>query len=232
MKNYYRILGISRSATQEDIKKAYKEKISTVHPDKNTSSDEAQAAAAEINEAFSYLKNKNKRNELDYWLALREEPPPIPVNSTQNESMSRPEKANFLEELKNNPGLVVVLLGLLLSISYTFISGRVGKSSEIVFSKTMSLSKKYKSWISFSKEVNLSTRSRAWESFFKRANKYQLYLSLLFIDKVNKSDCLKNKEKSKVIRRLELLYENRDLNSIIEFMNNPKYKVLLKNGCM
>lgn len=64
MKNYYDILGISGSASDSEIKKAYRKIAHEFHPDKNSSpgAEEKFKAAAE---AYSILGNKEKRDEYD-----------------------------------------------------------------------------------------------------------------------------------------------------------------------
>lgn len=61
MKNYYDILGVSKNATQEEIKKAYRNLSKKYHPDKG--GDEAKFK--EISEAYSVLSDENKKNQYD-----------------------------------------------------------------------------------------------------------------------------------------------------------------------
>ncbi|KAH8404474.1 hypothetical protein KR222_006099 [Zaprionus bogoriensis] len=63
-KNYYQILGVNRTANDEEIKKAYKRMALKYHPDKN---DHPQAAEhfQEIAAAFEILSNKEKRELYD-----------------------------------------------------------------------------------------------------------------------------------------------------------------------
>ena len=60
MKDYYKILGIDRYATDTSIKKAYRELAVKYHPDKSKSETTHQKFT-EINEAYQVLKNKEKR---------------------------------------------------------------------------------------------------------------------------------------------------------------------------
>ena len=64
--DYYEILGVSRSASASDIKKAYRELAKKYHPDRNPN-DRAQAEAKfkKINEAYEVLSNPNKRTQYD-----------------------------------------------------------------------------------------------------------------------------------------------------------------------
>ena len=61
MKNYYQILGISRDASQEEIKKAYRKLAHKYHPDKG--GDEKKFK--EINEAYQILSDKEKKTQYD-----------------------------------------------------------------------------------------------------------------------------------------------------------------------
>lgn len=67
-KDYYKILGIDRSASDEEIKKAYRELVKKYHPDKNP--PEMQEAASEkfkeVQEAFEALGGKRKERRAEY----------------------------------------------------------------------------------------------------------------------------------------------------------------------
>ncbi|TSC60833.1 MAG: curved DNA-binding protein [Parcubacteria group bacterium Gr01-1014_107] len=61
-KNYYEILGVERSASKDDIKKAFRRLAHKYHPDKTGGSEEK---FKEINEAYSILSDDKKRAEYD-----------------------------------------------------------------------------------------------------------------------------------------------------------------------
>jgi molecular chaperone DnaJ len=63
-KDYYKILGVSRNAGKEEIRKAYKELAKKYHPDLNKSAD-ATERFKEINEAASVLADDQKRQQYD-----------------------------------------------------------------------------------------------------------------------------------------------------------------------
>jgi len=63
-KDYYGILGIERTATQNDIRKAYRMLAIKYHPDKNTAENAAQLFQ-EINEAYEILSNETERRIYD-----------------------------------------------------------------------------------------------------------------------------------------------------------------------
>ena len=63
--DYYDILGVSKDASQEDIKKAYKKLAKKYHPDLNKENKESETKFKEVNQAFSVLGNEKKRENYD-----------------------------------------------------------------------------------------------------------------------------------------------------------------------
>ena len=65
-KDYYEVLGLKKSATEAEIRKAYKKLAMKWHPDKNRNNQaEAEARFKEISEAYQVLSDKKKRNQYD-----------------------------------------------------------------------------------------------------------------------------------------------------------------------
>jgi len=65
MKNYYKILEVQENATEDDIKKSYRNLSKKYHPDVNPDGGEK---FREINEAYEVLKDKTKRDQYDFSL--------------------------------------------------------------------------------------------------------------------------------------------------------------------
>ncbi|MFB9053041.1 molecular chaperone DnaJ [Formosa undariae] len=64
-RDYYEILGVSKSATGAEIKKAYRKKAIEFHPDKNPDNKEAETKFKEAAEAYEILSNQDKKARYD-----------------------------------------------------------------------------------------------------------------------------------------------------------------------
>lgn len=64
-RDYYEVLGVSKTATSDELKKAYRKLAKQYHPDMNPGNAEAEAKFKEINEAYEVLSDKDKRAKYD-----------------------------------------------------------------------------------------------------------------------------------------------------------------------
>lgn len=64
-KNYYNILGVSKNASDEEIKRAYRKLAQKYHPDRNKGEKEAEKKFKEINMAYEVLSDRQKRSHYD-----------------------------------------------------------------------------------------------------------------------------------------------------------------------
>ena len=65
VKDYYNILSVTKSASDEEIKRAYRKLAMKYHPDRNPNKKEAEERFKEINEAYAVLSDKEKRKQYD-----------------------------------------------------------------------------------------------------------------------------------------------------------------------
>jgi len=64
-KDYYKVLGVSKSASAEDIKKAFRKLARRYHPDVNPGDQKSEEKFKEINEAYEVLSDVTKRRKYD-----------------------------------------------------------------------------------------------------------------------------------------------------------------------
>lgn len=64
-KDYYEILGVKKTASEGEIKKAYRDLAKKYHPDKNKGNKEAENRFKEISEAYAVLSDSEKRSQYD-----------------------------------------------------------------------------------------------------------------------------------------------------------------------
>lgn len=65
MRDYYEILEVSKDASQDDIKKAYRRLAKKYHPDLNPNNEEAEQNFKEVNSAYEILSDEDKRSRYD-----------------------------------------------------------------------------------------------------------------------------------------------------------------------
>lgn len=70
-KDYYKIMGVSPTATEQEIKTAYRKLARKYHPDLNKEAD-AESRFKEMGEAYEILRDSTKRKEYDHYLKNRE----------------------------------------------------------------------------------------------------------------------------------------------------------------
>lgn len=69
-RDYYEVLGVPRSATESDIKKAYRQLAMKFHPDRNPGDRQAEERFKEVNEAYAVLSDPERRAQYDRFGAV------------------------------------------------------------------------------------------------------------------------------------------------------------------
>ena len=92
-KDYYKILGVSKNATQAEIKKSYRKLALKHHPDKNKGNKESEEKFKAISEANEVLSNKEKRKQYDE----------IGSNWKQHEYANQAGNANYSNQQGRDP---------------------------------------------------------------------------------------------------------------------------------
>lgn len=69
-RDYYEVLGVSKDADEDTLKKAYRKLAKKYHPDANPGDKEAEAKFKEASEAYSVLSDPQKRQQYDQFAML------------------------------------------------------------------------------------------------------------------------------------------------------------------
>lgn len=118
---YYEVLGVEKTATQEEIKKAYRESVKKYHPDANDTAN-ASLVFRMMQEAYETLSDKQKRSDYDKKLASNHsafeevhEEPPEPQMETH---YTPPQKEHTEVVLNTEKSTVVSVLQKILWVPY------------------------------------------------------------------------------------------------------------------
>ena len=130
-KNPYKILGLSREASQEDIRKAHRKLVRKYHPDANPEDPRAEERFKEVQQSYEVLSDEKKRREYDE--GLRTSPGGSPGRSRSRESPTRPRARAGGRTAGGTTHTVDLseLLGKLANLSSDGAGGRKGGSYEL-----------------------------------------------------------------------------------------------------
>jgi curved DNA-binding protein CbpA len=130
-KDPYKALGLSREASQEDIRKAHRKLVRKYHPDANPEDPRAEERFKEVQRAYEVLSNEQKRREYDE--GLRTSSTASPGRPRSRESASRPRTRAGGRTAGGTTHTVDLseLLGKLANLSSEGAGGRKGGSYEL-----------------------------------------------------------------------------------------------------
>lgn len=109
-KNYYQILGLEAFASNENIKKAYRELAKIYHPDKNHGDKNSEEKFKEISLAYEILSDAKKRSDYDTFLQNERNQ----IELEKNRSMERKSNVNTFNNVFT---LIIGLFIMLLVVS-------------------------------------------------------------------------------------------------------------------
>ena len=75
-RDFYEVLGISKSASPDEIKKSYRKLAMKYHPDKNAGNKDAEGKFKEVKEAYEILSDAQKKDAYDRFCLLYTSPSP------------------------------------------------------------------------------------------------------------------------------------------------------------
>ena len=128
--NYYKLLGVNKEATNEEIKRAYRKMAIKYHPDKNKDSPDATNKFKEVSHAYEILSNKGKRHIYD----LTGNEPGLDQSDNQSDSINVDEAFKIFNsmfgDLSSGFGIDPnILSGLMSTVSGSAFSYVVNQQS-------------------------------------------------------------------------------------------------------
>ncbi|GIV07414.1 MAG: hypothetical protein KatS3mg017_0616 [Fimbriimonadales bacterium] len=123
MQNHYEVLGVSMYATQEAIRRRYRELVRQYHPDVNPS-PQAQERFLRIQEAYQVLSDSERRKHYDALLRLRQGEPPSACYSQPRKQQAQPQSSQPSRPPSSSPP-ADELRRLIIQAERAFLQGRM-----------------------------------------------------------------------------------------------------------
>lgn len=98
--DYYKILGVDKSASQDDVKKAYKKLARKYHPDLNPNDPDAHRKFQEINEANEVLSDRRNGRNMTSMEKTGNTPTSSKPNSSNIANIKTARRRSLLEQLR------------------------------------------------------------------------------------------------------------------------------------
>jgi curved DNA-binding protein CbpA len=130
-KDPYKALGLSRDASQEEIRKAHRKLVRKYHPDANPEDPRAEERFKEVQRAYEVLSNEQKRREYDEGLRTSSRGSPGRPRSRESSSRARARADGRTAGGTTHTVDLSELLGKLANLSSHGAGGRKGGSYEL-----------------------------------------------------------------------------------------------------
>ena len=144
-KDYFKILGISRNATDKEIKSAFRNLARKFHPDLNPNDEVAESEFKEINEAYEILSDEDKKKSyeqfLNYWFKTRD---------GKSRNFSRENNNKRFDEYLNFDDFLSDLIGRFSEVGQEIFSNISSDSN----AQSLNLDAKFNLQISFLEALN------------------------------------------------------------------------------
>lgn len=141
MVDHYKVLGVSRTATPEEIKSSFKKLALKYHPDRNPDNKEAEEAFKEINRAYQILSDPYKKHQYDIVLRYQYSPPRT-YQTTRREPFyyppfaraPRPARPNYefgWPYLKSQIiafGFIFIVAAFVMGVKYSYDQYMIGRN--------------------------------------------------------------------------------------------------------
>jgi curved DNA-binding protein CbpA len=130
-KDPYKVLGLSKDASQDDIRKAHRKLVRRYHPDANPEDARAEERFKEMQRAYEVLSNPEKRREYDEGLRISSRGSPGRARSRESPTRPRARAGGRTTGGTTHTVDLSKLLGKLANLSSAGADGRKGGSYEL-----------------------------------------------------------------------------------------------------
>jgi DnaJ-class molecular chaperone len=241
MKDYYRVLGVNTSATQSEIKDAYRKLALKYHPDRNQGNKEAEEKFKEVAEAYEVLSRAKNQNDFSYDFKDFNE-----FRESFNDSFRKKKKGTNAQHRTYSPPPDPAYLNINLTYEIQFSELCKGTTVKVEYRRTrleyLNTNGNRVNYKKIEEEKELKVDLNFRSKYFKIENEGPDYLIKFTIPKLGNEDIIDFKnimdEYEQIVLNGDVLVKIRikgeefyhlEDNNIIQIIQIPLYKIL-KSG--